>query len=81
MKGHLVANEIELSTVTQDRKFSVWIVDAWFISYLLALIQIHARSTLITHPYKKNCYMVHRCYPQVKFHSALNQWMHIVPLT
>ena len=26
MKGHLVAKETELSTVTQDRKFSVWIV-------------------------------------------------------
>jgi len=45
MKDHSVANETELSTATQDRKFSVWIVDAWFISYLLALIQIHARST------------------------------------
>ena len=45
MKGHSVANETELSTATKDKKISVWIVDAWFISYLLALIQIHARST------------------------------------
>jgi len=45
MKGHSVANKTELSMVTQDQKFLVWIVDAWFISYLLALIQIHARST------------------------------------
>ena len=45
MKGHSVANETELSTAAKDKKISVWIVDAWFISYLLALIQIHARST------------------------------------